>query len=248
MKNTKILLGVVLVLLVFSFVPAVLGYSTVKRSLDTEWFRETGIFPRNNPTIGWWASEQLIAYPNYDSDWNEIPIWECDAYSGHIIEREMSDGKYMITVTIIVKGAPVIVETFNPANPVTLFKGKMDYIYQQKFIIDLDFWAQFLAENTPYDVDGVNDGYENGHIILPGYFISIFDDYLERMYGLSMGLDFVSVLLVGHGKGEIINSWNGLEPGDIAKINLGALGTAGKGYKLIDYNFFIWPLNHIKLY
>ncbi len=240
MNNKKILLGIVLGLLVISIVPAALGYTTVKRSLDKDWFRETDIMPRNNPAIGWWASEELTIFPNYDSNWNLLPIRECDVYYGHIIDREMPDGRHMIIVTINVKGAPVIVETYNPTNSFTLFIGKMNYLYQQKFIIDLDLLPLMLI---PWlDNDEFED--ETGYVILLGYYIPL---VFGEIYP-EMGLEFVSVHFIGIGERKLVNSWNGLEAGDTAKVNLGALGFATKGYELINLFLDIWALDFIKLY
>ena len=236
MKNKKILLGLVLGLLVLSFIPVSQGCGTVKRSLEDDWLYEVDGQTPLNDFIGLWASEQLIVFPHLDSNWNFVSILDCDYY-GHILDREMPDGRHMITVHMQVKGAPLMVETFDPSNPVTLFAGEMNYIYQLKFIIDIDVWPTFLV---PWlDDDGFDN--ETGYVILPEYNLPI-------IYGSMLGLEFVSVLFIGAGEGEIINYWDGLEPGDTAKVLLGTYGSAKKGYDLIYSFTAIWPLNFIKLY
>ena len=242
MKNTKILLGAVLGLLVLSFVPTVLGSGTIKRSLEDDWLIAVdGVTPLND-YIGYWASEQLIIFPHrdYDPYWNFVSILECDDYDGHILERELPDGGHMITVHMRVKGAPVIVETYDPSNPITLFKGKMDYIFQLKFIIDIEVWPTFLV---PWADD---DGFDNetGYVILPGYLPLAFDSLLWYEFGL----EFVSVLFIGTGKGEMVNDWNGLELGDTAKVIVATYGSAKKGYNFIEPFSPLWPLDFIKLY
>ena len=168
MKNKKILLGLVLGLLVLSFIPVSQGCGTVKRSLEDDWLYEVDGQTPLNDFIGLWASEQLIVFPHLDSNWNFVSILDCDYY-GHILDREMPDGRHMITVHMQVKGAPLMVETFDPSNPVTLFAGEMNYIYQLKFIIDIDVWPTFLV---PWlDDDGFDN--ETGYVILPEYNLPI---------------------------------------------------------------------------
>jgi hypothetical protein len=241
MKNKKILLGVVLGLLVISFVPSVLGHGTISRSLKDDWLLSVdGVTPLNDH-IGYWASEQLIVFPHreYDPYWNFVSILECD-YHGHLFERELPDGRHMITVFIQVTEAPVLVETYDPSNPVTLFAGKMDYIFQLRFIVDLAVWPPFLV---PWlDDDGFDD--ETGYVILPGYLPLAFDSLMWYEFGL----EFVSVLFIGTAKGEMVNDWNGLELGDTAKVIVATYGSAKKGYNFIDPFAPIWPLDFIKLY
>ncbi|MFX0083637.1 MAG: hypothetical protein ACFE94_17955 [Candidatus Hodarchaeota archaeon] len=243
MKNKKILLSVALGLLVICFLPTVLGHGTIKRSLEDDWLISVdGVTPLNDH-IGYWASEQLVICPHreYDPYWNFVSILECD-YHGHILERELPDGRHMITVHIRVKGAPVLVETYDPdpSNIITLFVGKMDYIFQLRFIVDLEEWPPWLV---PWlDDDGFDD--ETGYVILPGYLPLAFD----ALMWYEFGLEFVSVLFIGTGKGEMVNDWNGLELGDVAKVVGATYGSAKKGYNFIDPFWPIWPCNFIKLY
>ena len=239
MKTKKILLGVVLGLLVFSFVPTVLGSGVIKRSLEDDWFIQVDGQSSMNDHIGWWASEDLIIFPHSDSDWSFVPITACDEYHGYIHEREMTDGRHLITVHIRVKGAPVMVETFDPDNYVTLFEGKMNYLFQLKFIIDIEIWPTFLLFLD-------DDGFDNktGYVILPLYLPLAIDS----LWGMDMGLEFVSVHFVGTGKGEMVNDWNGLERGDTAKLKVATYGFAENGYNFINVWAPVWPLDYIKLY
>jgi len=235
MKYKKILLGVVLGLLLISFVPTVLGCATVKRSLEHDWFFQVDGQSPLNDNIGWWASEKLVVFP-HDYGVNFVPIWECDDYYGYILDREMRDGRHMITVTIIVKGAPVVVETFDPDNWFIVFEGKMNYLYRLKFIIDLKIWPDLLVGWL--DDDGFDN--ETGYVILPFQEFPLF-------YGSMLGLEFVSVLLIGTGKGKMVNYWNDLSPGETARLKVGAYGSAKKGYDFIYSWTTLWPLDFIKL-
>jgi hypothetical protein len=239
MNNKRILLGLILGFLILSFIPTSQGCGTVKRSLEDDWlYQADGQTPLND-YIGYWVSEELIAYPHLESNWNFVSILDCNYY-GHILDREMPDGRHMITVHMIVKGAPVMIETFNPSNPVTLFAGEMNYIFQLKFIIDIDIWPAFLV---PWlDDDGFDN--ETGYVILPGYLPLAFDSLMWYEFGL----EFVSVLFIGQGKGEMLNEWNDLELGDAAKVIVATYGSAKEGYNFIDPFMPLWPLDFIKLY
>jgi hypothetical protein len=242
MKNKKILLGVVLGLLVISFAPTVFGNGTVIRSLEDDWFLSVdGVTPLND-YIGYWATEQLLVFPHreYDPYWNFVSILECDEYHGQLFDREIPDGRHIITVHVQVKGAPIIVETYDPSNPVTLFTGKINYVFHLKFTIDLEIWPSFLV---PWlDDDGFDD--ETGYVILPAYLPLAFDSLM--MY--EFGLEFISVFLIGTAKGEMVNDWNGLELGNSAKLVVATYGSAKNGYNFIDPFMPLWPLDFIKLY
>ncbi|MFW9827954.1 MAG: hypothetical protein ACFFEY_10195 [Candidatus Thorarchaeota archaeon] len=244
MKNKKILLGVVLGLLVVCFVPSILGHGTISRSLKDDWLLAVdGVSPLNDH-IGYWASEQLVICPHreYDPYWNFVSILDCD-YHGHLFDRELPDGRHMITVFIQVKGAPVLVETYDPdpSNIITLFTGKMDYIFQLRFIVDLVEWPPWLVI-AGFDDDGFDD--ETGYVLLPAYLPLAFDALM--MY--EFGLEFISVLFTGTAKGEMVNDWNGLELGDTAKVVGATYGSAKMGYNFIDPYWPIWPCNFIKLF
>jgi hypothetical protein len=192
-----------------------------------------------NDYIGAWALNELIIFPQFNSDENFISILDCD-YHGHILEREMSDGRHLITIQIHVKQAPVTVETFDPSNYIILFDGKMDYLFQLKFIIDLTIWPSLLV---PWlDDDGFDD--DTGYVILPAYIALALDSAMSY----EMGLEFISVILVGTAKGVMINDWNGLNSGENAKLKVRTVGFAKKGYNFINPYFPIWPLDYIKLY
>jgi len=163
-KKTQLLTVAFLGIFAFSFVPIVQGY-TFKRSLDDWFYYNTG--DPMNPHIGPWfsdtLSEPLGLYPHFDINWDLVPIWECEDYTGFVLEREMSDGRHMITVHMRVKGVPVVVEALDLVNPAIIFKGTMNYMFQLKFIIDIRMWAYILVhqvgEDTAFD--------ENGNILLP---------------------------------------------------------------------------------
>ena len=230
-RKTQLLIVTVVGIILFSFIPAVQGYGTTKRSLD-DWFYDANSDPLN-PHINFWASDTLsepvIMFPHFDMGWNLVPVWECD-YTGIVHDKEMSDGRHMITVHMRVKGVPVVVETFNPENPTTLFVGEMDYIYVQKFIVNLTEWAFWLVL-LGFDDDGFDD---YGNILLPR-------GDIPMAYGSMFGFEFVSILFIGGGKGTAVNEWNGLEPGDSAKVKIGQFGVADEGS--VD-----WKIDYIKVY
>ena len=238
-RKTQLLIVAIVGIFLFSFIPTSQGYQksgTTKRSLD-DWLYSKGKYMYGdplNPHIGAWASDTLsdplIMFPHKDVDWNTVPVWECD-YTGFVHDQEMSDGRRMITVHMCVKGVPVVVETLDPENPTTIFVGEMDYIYVQKFIIDLDVWPGYLIGWA--DDDGFDD---NGNILLPVYYIPTMP-----IYGSMMGFEFVSIMFIGRGKGTAVNDWDGLEPGDSAKVKVGQFGVANED--IID-----WKIDYIKVY
>jgi len=211
--------------------PLVQANGTTQRSLDDWFYAVDGSYL--NADVFVWASdtgsEPLIMFPHIDPAWNLVPIWDCD-YTGFVHDREMSDGRHMITVHMRVKGVPVIVETYNPENPITLFVGEMDYLYQYVFIVDCDEWAYWLVF-LEFDDDGYDD---NGNILLPRGDIPI-------VYGSMFGFEFISILFIGGGKGTAVNDWNGLETGDSAHVKVGQFGVATDGS--VD-----WKIDYIKVY
>jgi hypothetical protein len=233
-KKTQLLIVAVVGIILFSFIPAVQGsqgHGTIKRSLD-DWFYVVDGSDLNPHILAWASdtlSEPVIMYPHFDAGWNLVPIWECD-YTGFVHDREMSDGRHMITVHMRVKGVPVIVETFDPENYKTLFIGEMDYIYVQKFIVNITEWSNWLVM-LGIDDDGFTD---DGNILLPRQDIPM-------VYGSMFGFEFVSILVIGGGKGTAVSEWNGLEPGDSAKTKIGQYGVANEGS--ID-----WKIDFIKVY
>ena len=105
----------------------------------------------------------------------------------------------------------------------------MDYIYIQKFIVDITEWPKWLigwADDNGFDDDG--------NILLPVYFIPI-------VFGSIFGFEFVSIKFIGSGKGTAVNNWNGLEPGDSAQVKVGQFGVANEG--IVD-----WKIDYIKVY
>jgi len=239
MKKSKtvstVLLGVILGLLVLSFVPSVLGWgwssfwsSTTVRPLD-DWFYTAWGGPLN-PDIGAWSSDTLVIKPHVDIEGNVIAVWDCEHYSGCVLDKELSDGRRQITVNLQVEGVPVVIETLDPENSIVVFKGIMNYRYQQKFIIDLDVWPFFLI---PWADD---DGYdENGNVLLPGAL-------LPMLYGSALGFEFISVLLFGSGEGEIVNTWDDMEQGTHAEVKVAMIG-----YEMEDFGV-VWPIDFINIF
>jgi hypothetical protein len=44
------------------------------------------------------------------------------------------------------------------------------------------------------------------------------------VFGSMFGFEFVSILVIGEGKGTAVSDWNGLEPGDSVKTKIGQYG------------------------
>ena len=241
MKNKKIKLGLILILglSALSLISTVQGCATINRSLD-DWLYQMNSQTPLNDYIGAWASGQLIVWPQIGYEEGFVSILDCD-YHGHILEREMSDGRHLITVQIHVKGAPVTVETNDPENYVVLFDGEINYLFQLKFIIDLTEWPQWLVI-AGFDDDGFED--DTGYVGLPAYLPLTFDSLMWYEFGL----EFVSVIFIGTAKGVMINDWNGLETGDNAKLKVATLGFAKRGYNFLEPFVPTWPLDYLKLY
>ncbi len=248
MKNKKTKIGLILILglSALSFMSTVQGCEVIKRSFD-DWFYEMNGVNHLNDNLGVWTSGQLIVWPQFGYEEPFISILDSD-YHGHILEREMSDGRHMITVQIHVKGAPVTVETFDLDNYLVLFDGEMNYLFQLRFIINLTSWSQNLVR-MGFD----DDGFENdtGYIGLPAYVVismASSDGFFSELFGV----EFVNVIFIGTAKGVMVNDWNDLEAGDNAKLKVATLGFANRGYSFITTNIPpyipIWSLDYLKLY
>lgn len=227
-------------MIAISIIPTVQGWggrrnrNFVIRSLDDWLYNVTG--GPLNPDVGGWASDTLsdplVIWPHYDRFWELTAVWDCEKYYGFVIDREMSDGRRMITVNMLVKGVPVFMRAIDPVtgSSMVIFEGTMNYLYRYKFIIDLEVWPYFLI---PWADD---DGYdENGNVLLPVGFIPLF-------YGSALGCEFVSILFMGSGKGEMLNDWNDLEQGECAEFSVGMLGIAQEEPDVE------WPIDFIKVY
>jgi len=227
-KRTKILLAAVVGLFLVCFIQSSLACKTIKRSLD-DWFYDANGMPLN-PNVGTWNSDELIIFPHSDG----TPVWEYD-YNGFVHDRVMSDGRHMITVKMRVKGVPVIIETYNPENPITLFVGEMDYLYKQKFIIDLNIWPSFLIPWA--DDDGFD---EYGNVLLPVHYIPLmFYNYNGMLF--PFGIELISVKFIGIGEGVLVNSWNNLDAGeDVSAIV--EMFAKGNGESVE------WPMNFIEFF
>ncbi len=150
----------------------------------------------------------LGAMPDYDNglliwtflDDPTIPHWasalDYDP-KGCVIERELKNNILLVTVKMRAKDVPFYVTNFALPIPsaIPIFSGVMDFTYELKFTIDL---------NTL----GADDYDENGNIIYHTW-----DYYVWNLGTLE------SVFLCGHGSGEFLNSYDGWEEGDTAKMH-----------------------------
>ncbi|MFX1497318.1 MAG: hypothetical protein ACFFBH_07315 [Promethearchaeota archaeon] len=227
-------------ILIMGAIPAVQGASSIKRPLD-DWFYDVFGYDLN-PNVGGWVDgyqvrPQGIDYNMTTDEWIYQPIWEC-TYDGFILDRDMHDGRHMITVNINVKNAPVIVAPpFGSGGYYWVFQGFMDYKYQYNFIIDIEVWAGWLIM-LGFDDDGFD---EYGNILLPRW-------DLPMVYGSVFGFEFISVHFHGDGEGTIVNYWdeswvgNGdriWEPGESAKLSTNMVGLVKDDFKLDHPNY--WP-------
>lgn len=232
-RKSELLIVTIVGILLFSFVPQVQGwnrrYSTIFRPLDDWFYDANGDYL--NSDVGVWASETLsdllVMYPHYDKNWNYIPIWECHHY-GYILDKELSDGKRLITVFLYATGVPVLVGAPTSVGDL-IFEGKMDYLFYFRFKIDVKVWTENLiawgADDNGFD--------ENGNVELPYY--------LVPLYFSEYGVELVSLYLCGYGKETALNAWNDLEPGDSAKVQIGQVATPGEEVPE-------WPIDYIKVY
>jgi hypothetical protein len=238
-------------ILIMGSIPAVQGASSIKRPLD-DWFYDVSGFDLN-PHVGGWVDgyqvrPQAIDYNTTTDEWIYKPIWEC-TYDGFVLDRDMQDGRHMITVNIIVKNSPVIVAPpYWWGGYYWVFEGVMEYKYQQKFIVDLEVWAGWLVM-LGMDDDGFD---ENGNILLPRWDIPFY-------YGSIFGFEFISVHFHGVGEGVIVNYWDQWEPGDSAKLSTNMVGLKKEDFKLDHPKYWpadlsglpwsvLWAVDFVKLY
>lgn len=198
LKIKRLVLAVIVITVIFSFIPA---------AVADRGKRKTTI----RPIEDWLAPvvrSPLGGMPDWDKglviwtflDDPTIPHWasalDYDP-KGFVIEKELKNNIMLITVNMRVKDAPFYILTLSGSIPTAtqIFCGVMDFIYQLKFTIDLDTLG-------PDDYD------EDGNIIYHPW------DYYVWQLGT-----LVSVFLCGNGSGEFINSYDGWEEGDTAKMN-----------------------------
>lgn len=194
----RLVLFVIVLTTIFSFIPAAVAYSgrgKVNIRPIEDWLLPVVRHPMGGmPDL----DKGLIIWTFLDDP--TIPHWasalDYDP-EGFVLERELKDNILLLTVNMRVKNAPFyITKLLDPMiNPI--FRGAMDFSYELKFTIDLDTLG-------PDDYD------ENGNIIYHPW----------NYYVWLGGGTFESVFLCGHGSGEFVNSYDGWEEGEIAKMHV----------------------------
>lgn len=199
-KLKRLVLSIILITVVFSLIPAATAYrgkENVNIRPIEDWL---------TPVVE--GDIQLGGMPDWDDD---LCIWaflddpvtfhwvSALDYNpkGYVLERVLENNIMLVTVKMLVKGAPFYIRT-SPLDffaGIDIFRGYMDFTYELKFTIDLNTLG-------PDDYD------EDGNIIYhPWYY-----------YVWQLG-NFESVFLCGHGSGEFLNSFDDWEEGDTAKIH-----------------------------
>ena len=120
-KTKKLVLLTTVAILVLCFIPAVqAAKSSYKRPL-LDW-------SVNNRSLGGWGSDTKIVYPD---------LWiggvEEYEYSGHIIQKILKDGSFLLTVNLVVKD--IWVEIYD-SEMVLLLVGRANLNYQFVAILD----------------------------------------------------------------------------------------------------------------
>jgi len=196
--DKKLIVVAIVGILMFSFIPLVAageGTGKVTKRPIEDWLAPVVLHP-------------LGAMPDYDNgiliwtflDDPTIPHWasalDYDP-EGFVFERELKNNIMLITVNMRVKDAPFYITSLVTPIPIAtpIFCGVMDFTYELKFTIDLNTLG-------PDDYD------ENGNIIYHTW-----DYYVWNLGALE------SVFLCGHGSGEFLNSYDGWEEGDTAKMH-----------------------------
>ena len=203
MKRSKIkrlVLVVIVITVIFSFIPAAAarrGKGKINIRPIEDWLAAV---PAGAPPLGgmpYW-DEGLGVWTLLDDP--SIPHWDSAMVydpKGLVLERELKDNILLVSVNMRIKGVPFYILTLAPSVPeaIPIFYGVMDFTYQLKFTIDLD-----TLEPEDYDDDG--------NII-----------YHPWNYYVFVLRTLVSVFLCGHGSGTFLNSYDGWEEGDLAKMN-----------------------------
>lgn len=124
-------------------------------------------------------------------------IWDVsyNDRKGFILERELKDNEILASVNLRVKGAPFYITIPSDGLGTPVFYGVMDFMYQLRFTIDLDTLG-------PDDYD------DDGNIIYQPWW----------WYVLDLNT-YISVFVCGSGSGEFVDSYDGYEAGDTAKMN-----------------------------
>ncbi len=196
----RLVLVVIVLTTIFSFIPAAVAYSGKgkinKRPIE-DWLAPVvrdpmGGMPDYDKMLIIWSFLDDPTKPHWASALDYDP-------KGFVIERELENNILLITIKMHVKNAPFHVTNFYLPIPeaIHIFSGIMNFTYELKFTIDLGILG-------PDDYD------EDGNIIYRpwGYYI------------WEGGGIFESVFLCGHGSGEFLNSYDGWEEGDTAKMHV----------------------------
>ncbi|MFX1496184.1 MAG: hypothetical protein ACFFBH_01525 [Promethearchaeota archaeon] len=127
-KTRKLALVVIVVTLVFCFIPVVQGTKTSNKSITIL------------PIEDWLMGNPLGAGPGYldpDSMLSQRclgTVADAESYEGYVVEKILNDGSRHYTVNIEVKGVPMAVLDWIAGE--WIFVGMMDFRYTAKFILE----------------------------------------------------------------------------------------------------------------
>lgn len=135
-KTKKLALLTTVVIFVLCFIPAVqAAKGSYKRPIE-DW-------AVNNWSVGGWATETPTEYLEVYPDWWMDGFEEYE-YSGHVIEKRLKDGSFLLTVNLIVKDIQVVIfKEVVPPLPqepymVTVLEGRANFNYQFVAHLDVD--------------------------------------------------------------------------------------------------------------
>ncbi len=129
-KTPKLIVLTTLVILLFSFMPAVQGKANSRPIKD---FTDT-----NDYVVAWYDPEtNLIIFPHgfWILPGLEV-IADCE-HHGSVLERDLKDGRIMYRIDLHVKGAYMLVGDYG-VNPF-VFEGEMDYSFTAVVIVEGEF-------------------------------------------------------------------------------------------------------------
>lgn len=222
LKIKRLVLAVIVITVILSFIPAAAANREKRKTTIRPIEDWLAAVPAGNPPLGgmpywdeglgvWTLLDDLSPIPHWDSPMNYDP-------KGFVLERELKDNTLLVSVNMHIKGVPFYILTLAPSIPeaIPIFSGVMDFIYGLKFTIDLDTLG-------PEDYD------DDGNII-----------YHPWNYYVFALRSLVSVFLCAHGSGTFLNSYDGWEEGDTAKMNtINFMVVVGEDYTgpNLYYNF-----------
>jgi len=198
----RLVLVVIVITVIFSFIPVAAANGRkgkMKIRPIEDWLAAVEPGRHSLGGMPYWDEGPLAIWTLLDDP--SIPLWASAMNydpKGFVHERELKDNMLLISVNMRIRGVPFYILTLGSIPTATrIFSGVMDFIYQLKLTIDLD-----TLEPEDYD--------EDGNIIYHSW------DYY--VWDLTPSA-FVSVFLCGHGSGTFLNSYDGWEEGDTAKMN-----------------------------